>query len=196
MDILVVDNGSYYLDNLIRLLPQSTVEVISYNKLLGITCNNYDAIILSGGHGLSVINHEKNYEAELELIRSIQVPLLGICLGSELIAFAYGSQLVRMEHKEKGLIHIEITKPDPVFRSVYNILVYESHRWAISTLSKELVQLAISKDGIEVFRHASRPIYGVQFHPEAFVEVTNGNVLLKNFFRLVSEKTQKFPSTD
>jgi GMP synthase-like glutamine amidotransferase len=186
MDILVVDNGSSYLDNLIRLLPQSTVKVVSYGRLFGIKPNDFDGIILSGGHGISVVDHQLIYKEELELIKSINRPMLGICLGCELIAFAYNSQLERLENKEKGLMHLEVVVPDPIFRNMTNILVYESHRWAIKTLGKELISLAISKDGIEVFKHATRSLYGVQFHPEAFTEETNGSTFLANFFHLIS----------
>ncbi len=153
MNILLVDNGSYYLQKLISLIPQGTLQISSYGNLHNCNIKKFDAVILSGGHSFSIVYNEPLYQDELEIIRSLTVPTLGICLGCELIAFAFGSHLERMESKEKGLVQVIVNKPDPIFAENKNFVVYESHRWAIKDVSKELEVLAISKDGIEVIKH-------------------------------------------
>ena len=185
MNILLVDNGSFYLDKLINLIPQANLQISSYNNLRNISLNKFDAVILSGGHSFSVVYHEPLYQGELNLIRSLNIPTLGICLGCELIAFAFGAKLERMESKEKGLIQVTVNKPDPIFDENTSFVVYESHRWAIKNTPKDLESLAISKDGVEVIKHKTKKIYGMQFHPEAFPDVTTGNRLFLNFFDLV-----------
>lgn len=191
MRTLLVDNGSFFLDNLRQLLgtyPDNEVTVVNYSVIPGREKNNYDLIILSGGHHKVIDHADDLYKEEINLILTGRTPILGICLGCELIAYAYGSHLDFIGHKEEGLIEISIVNDDPIFKNIRDpIPVYESHKYSISELPKEISQLAKSKDGPEIIKHISKPIYGFQFHPE--VDSRNSDTL-RLFLNTVNQLTQ------
>jgi len=146
-----------------------------------------DVIILSGGHSLSVINHDTEFKNELEVIRKTNIPLIGICLGFELIAHAYSATLRRLETKEKGLVQLKVIQPHQVLLGITEANVYESHRWIVERVPKPLVGLAASKDGYEIIAHESKPIFGFQFHPEMFQEEAVGDEVMKNCLNYIKE---------
>ncbi|MBX4204608.1 MAG: gamma-glutamyl-gamma-aminobutyrate hydrolase family protein [Candidatus Doudnabacteria bacterium] len=176
MKTLLIDNGSKYTKKLQKLCAAD--KTIDWQNLDIRQCANYDLIILSGGHLFPVVSHEKDFKDEIKLIKRLKKPIIGICLGSELIAHAYGASLVRMNRKKHG--EIKIRGKGGVFN------VYESHRWAIKKLPANLVEIARSKDGVEIFRHKTKPIVGIQFHPEVLVSKTSGRNLFQNILNTLS----------
>jgi len=179
MKLLVINNHSKHIKEL--LLKLKGAKVIDFKKLENKDYKEYDAIILSGGSSLSVKNHKKEYLKELHLIENCQKPILGICLGFELVNFAFGEDLEMLEQKEKGEISIRLVSEDEIFKSLpREFNVYESHRWVVPK-NKILNSLAISKDGIEAVKHPNKKIYGIQFHPEVFIENKYGEILFRNF---------------
>ena len=179
MKILLIDNGTAYHEKLLELLSYYEVVIRRVNDHNFIV-DNADVIILSGGHSNSVINHQKFYKKEIDLIRNNQKPLLGICLGAELLGFTFGASLKRMKKKEKGIVKLEIDSDDGIFEGMNNIFVYESHRWVIKELGSTLVGLARSTDGYEIIKHKDFPFYGFQFHPEMLVDRTSGEKIFRN----------------
>ncbi len=182
MRLLVVNNHSAHIKEL--LLQLGTSHLIDFELLSSTDLSQYDAIILSGGSSLSVKNHEKEYAAEFALIETWTKPMLGICLGFELINFAFDEELVRLNARESGTLPIELldaASGDALFGTFPRAFtVYESHRWIVAQ-NKFLLPLARSKDGIEAVKHPQRMIYGVQFHPEVFVADGHAAALLRSF---------------
>lgn len=117
------------------------------------------------GEGSSVTASSRAYSEETKLLKNTGKPVIGICLGCELIAYTFGCVLKHNEVKQRGLQHIQIID-FTFFGKGENIEVYESHTWSISNLSHEIKPLAKSNIGIEAIAHIERPIYGFQFHPE------------------------------
>lgn len=176
---LLVNNGTSYLKDLERLLlPFFSIHTVSYNHILDTAL--YDLTILSGGHSFSILDHENIYKNELSIIRKSYKPIIGICLGFELVAHAFGASLKRMEKKENGIISLNPLRKDGIFKNLPNLEVYENHRWVVDDLSHDLSGLAKSKDGYEVIKHKHRPIYGLQFHPEKCVNRTCGDEIFRN----------------
>lgn len=139
-------------------------------------------------HSLSVVGHDGEYQNELQVIREANVPIIGICLGFELIAHAFGSPLYRLETKEKGFVKLNIVQSHPIFSDIAQVKVFESHRWVVKSVRTPLVGLARSKDGYEVIIHESRPIFGFQFHPEMFQDVTEGDEIMENCLQYIENK--------
>jgi GMP synthase-like glutamine amidotransferase len=193
MNILLIDNGSAYITELKRLLSSHNVTHIKYNLADLATAGRYDLIILSGGHTFSVVNHDLMYEKELDIIKKSLRPILGICLGSQLIAHAYGAKIEKMDYKEHGMVKMEIIQSDRIFKGIEetSVQVFENHRWVIREVPPVFDVLATSKDGIEVIKHCMRPIYGFQFHPEMFTEKTQGDEIFANVINLMQERTNQ-----
>lgn len=78
-----------------------------------------------------------------------------------------------------------ISTKDDLFLGIDKFSVYEAHRFVVRETPPELIVLAKSKDGIEAFKHISLPIYGVQFHPEMFIDQTAGKSVFENFLSLI-----------
>ena len=182
MKLLVINNHSAYIKKLLSKFKG--VELIDFKKLTKDNYKKYDKIILSGGSSLSVKNHKKEYSKELKLIKRCKKPVLGICLGFELINFAFKEKLKQLKKKESGIISIELISRDKLFKSFpKEFNVYESHRWVVPK-NKFLISLAKSKDGIEAVKHPKKEIYGVQFHPEVFVNNEHVEKILRNFLKI------------
>lgn len=179
MRILLIDNHTRYATELQSLLSGHDVETVPFDMLSGV--QEHDAIILSGGHKLTVADHKAEYAAELRMIRESDVPVLGICLGFELICTAYGEQLVRHDALEKGIVEIRQDFDDPIFAGIPSRFeAFENHRWGVEKV-EHLLALASSKDGVEIVRSIDTRVYGLQFHPEMFPEKEIGRMFLKNF---------------
>ncbi|SNB61174.1 anthranilate synthase, component II [Arboricoccus pini] len=126
----------------------------------------------------------------LPLIRAAigRCPILGVCLGHQAIAQAFGASIVRaplpmhgkisqIEHDSTGLFK---GLPSPIEATRYHSLCA-----APATIPDELVVNARSQDGVIMgLRHKSLPIHGVQFHPES-IETHQGKALLRNFIALL-----------
>ncbi len=95
MKTLIVDNGSTLLEKLVKLSP-GTEEVVDYENIPD-DIRDYSLIILSGSSQFPVVGHEQSLQAEIQLIINAKIPIVGICFGHELIAHAFGAELVHLE---------------------------------------------------------------------------------------------------
>lgn len=181
--ILIVDNESIHIKEIALLFPGKKITFCPYNKIPDTT--NYDLIILSGGSHYSVTQKPSHYTKELALIRKSKTPLLWICLGCQLIAHAFGSKLTQMS--EKLTQEIEIRN----WLDKKNYTVFEAHKYAITTLWPKLKGIAKSKYGYEIIRHTTRPIRGLQFHPEVDMAHTQGKNIVKEIINLAFWEPKK-----
>jgi anthranilate synthase component 2 len=121
----------------------------------------------------------------IDLIRAnTDIPLLGVCLGHQAIAEAFGARVVRGElpvHGKVSEVRHEGQRlfagcPTPMHTARYHSLVV-----APETLPDELSVDASTDDGaIMAVSHRERPIFGIQFHPESF-GTAGGDQLIVNF---------------
>jgi GMP synthase (glutamine-hydrolysing) len=155
--------------------------------------SDLEAIILSGSsaHLQNQDTYEK-YEAEIELIKQARVPILGICFGHQLIGIAFGSKLHSEPDYTKDFHTIEILEPNGIFCSWQRgdtLTVSQYHKDFLSELPEGFVRLAKSQScKIEVMRHQTEPIYGIQAHIErASNENPDGNLIMRNFVENVIE---------
>lgn len=141
-----------------------------------------------------------------EVVLKTSLPQLGICGGHQLIGMMYGSTCGLMrkirdddadhnpryhpgEYKEWGVYPVTVERQDPLWAGLgQTFRVQQFHRSELKRLGRDLVRLASSRDcQIQAFRHRSKRIYGVQFHPEeASEDFPAGFVILKNFFKLAA----------
>jgi len=183
MKILIIDNGTSYLAQLKKLID-GLVDVISYSEIAEKNdeyFEQFNAIVLSGGHSFPVTGNETALQSEIYLIKNIHKPIFGICYGFELIAHTFGAKLEQLKNKEHGIIDIEVIQQNDIFQNILSFKVFESHRWVVQEPLDDLLVLAKSKNGVEAIKHKTYPIYAVQFHPEMFIDETCGDEIFNNF---------------
>jgi GMP synthase (glutamine-hydrolysing) len=167
--ILIVDNHTKHLTDLQKLVSDLEFQVCRREDFSVSFTENFDVIIFTGGSGADVYpvkNYELEYEAEINFIKNTDKKIIGICLGCEIVATALGCTLKELKSEERGIINIKFGTED--------IPVYEAHRFIVSEVSGVVEILATSKDGIEAIKHKTRPVYGLQFHPEMSVDGEKG----------------------
>ncbi|MGF1562179.1 MAG: anthranilate synthase component II [Geminicoccaceae bacterium] len=191
--LLLLDNYDSFTYNLFHYLGELGAQVVvRRNDALGVgevMAMRPTAIVISPGPcdpdraGISVPLIQAAAEAG--------IPLLGVCLGHQSIAQAFGGRIVRanrvMHGKMSDITHdgsgVFRELPSPFAATRYHSLIAEP-----VSLPGCLTVNARSEDGtIMGLRHTSLPIHGVQFHPES-IETRQGHWLLRNFLRLVPEK--------
>jgi GMP synthase-like glutamine amidotransferase len=187
MRALIINNGTIRLEELEELLKSQAckVQVIQRNQIPNIDVEMFDLVVLSGSSINSVKGNEDLYKDEIDLILGSGIPIIGVCLGFQLIAYAFGAELYKRSRKRKGIIRIQVLNSTGIFRGLPNFKVYNSHKWVVKELPSELVPLARSRDGIEAFKHKHRSIYGFQFHPEMFREKSCGDEIFKNVMNCI-----------
>jgi GMP synthase (glutamine-hydrolysing) len=169
MKISIIDNGSRYLSELVNFAKDNAsneVQVLELQKLNTKDLDESDLVILSGGHKDPVSLNPEKYQTEIDFVKSTDKPVLGVCLGFEIIAYAFGSELERMHNKESKILSLKWLAQSPISDLFNSVDVQEHHRWRIKKLSNKLFPLAESEDGIEIIKHIDKPIFGFQFHPE------------------------------
>lgn len=188
--ILLIDNYDSFVYNLARYIGMLGRErKVCRNDALSlddIEAMKPEGIILSPGPCTP-----KESGISVDLIRRFgaHIPILGVCLGHQCIAEAYGGRTVRaphpvhgrtstIEHNGHGLF---LGLPSPMDVARYHSLTVELPS------SDSLSITAMSDDGvIMALRHCRFPVYGVQFHPESAL-TDNGLDIIRNFITLAMQ---------
>jgi len=189
MRVLIVDNFDSFVYNLAQYVGLLGGEPLVYrNDHITVPEANQlnpDRIILSPGPGRP--DDRKYFGICLDIIRKIspRVPTLGVCLGHQGIAYAFGGSIVPAKHLMHGKTSSIKHQGTALFKDVQNPLRatrYHSLVCSRKNFPKCLEETATSVDDDEIMglRHHSYPIYGVQFHPESIL-TTEGLKIVKNF---------------
>lgn len=145
----------------------------------------YCAAIISGSQWL--LSVEDPPAPLVEFVRSLKVPTLGICFGHQLFARASGTQVLSGELIERDETII-ISEPGTLFHGMEPEMDFrESHREyvvaePIERAGWHIIARSASCE-VEAMHHPTRPLYGVQFHPER--SGLNGEKLFENFYNQI-----------
>ena len=187
--IVVIDNYDSFTYNLVQYLGELGADVRVYrNDAVSVAELGEPlpaGIVISPGPG-----GPGNAGISCEAIRaySDRVPILGVCLGHQCIGEAFGGKVVhakslmhgktsRIRHNGKGIFSMI---ENPMTATRYHSLALERE-----SLPPVLEVCAESEEGeVMGIRHVSRPVFGVQFHPESFL-TQYGMRILENFLSLV-----------
>ena len=186
--ILVIDNYDSFTYNLVHYLNELGAETrvhrndaITVAEALGM---QPQAILLSPG---PCTPNEAGICLELSAAADPAMPILGVCLGHQSIGQAYGGEVVRAQalmHGKTSPIHHEGKGVFAGLKNPFTATRYHSLSVLKSNLPADLEVSAWTDDGeIMGFQHRSRPVYGVQFHPES-IATECGHELLANFLDL------------
>lgn len=177
MNVLIIDNGSKHVDKIEQFFDGWDVKRAQFDDPSIHETPADTLAILSGGRKMAVIGHGYEYENEFEFIRNFAGPIIGICLGFEMIAHLNGDWITRLETRIEGNKTVQATVEGELLGLPEEASVYEAHRWILQSVDEPLTVLARSDDGVEAFKHASRPVYGTQFHPEISSDNDGGKIL-------------------
>jgi anthranilate synthase/aminodeoxychorismate synthase-like glutamine amidotransferase len=185
--LLVIDNYDSFVHNLARYLRQLghdvRVERNDSEALSRIEMLRPDAIVISPGPGTPM-----QAGRCLDIVRhwSDRIPMLGVCLGHQVLAEEFGARVVRacepvhvrassIQHSGRGIF---AGLPNPLHVGRYHSLVVDG-----ATLPEVLHPLAHTQDGtLMAFEHRQLPLVGLQFHPES-VLTQFGDRILAGFLR-------------
>jgi len=190
--ILVIDNYDSFVYNIAQIVSElGAIAIVVRNdeiSLSAIDRINPDKIIISPGPGTP--EKKEDIGISLDIIKRYckSIPILGICLGHQVIGYAFGAKIRRARTIMHGKIDtIKILNEDTLLKGIPKIIKATRYNsLVIDNVSKELVIDAISlNDGeIMAIHHVEYPIYGLQFHPES-IGTEHGKQILKNFIDMV-----------
>ncbi len=186
--IIIIDFGSQVTKLIARRIREFGVfsQIVPFDKVTRklLSNNSVKGIILSGGPK-SV--HEKNSPKIDDYIYELEIPILGICYGLQLIAKQFGGKIIPSTDREFGKTKIKLTKKSPLLENVLfpnkPVQVWMSHSDKISVIPDSFEKIA-SSDNCEfaAIQNQKKKIYCVQFHPEV-IHTIGGKKILKNFIR-------------
>lgn len=196
--LLLIDNYDSFTFNLLQYFGElgATCTVVRNDEItvdeIGARCDDgaYSGIILSPGPC-----SPKEAGVCVPLVRALSgtLPILGVCLGHQSIAAAFGATIIRakslMHGKQSHMIHD--SSADGLFNGLPSPVVFgRYHSLAIdaSSLPPSIIVDARAEHDQEIMsiRHCDHPTFGVQFHPESILS-PHGKTLLANFLALTSE---------
>jgi len=180
---LVIDNGTIHIGEIKSLLKDFQITTIPFAKADKSYVQDYDLLILTGSSSYPLVGHQSQFANEIEIIKTLDIPIIGICLGFELISYAYGAELLHVNKKIQGINVIRPIVKDFLFSGISDFEVYEGHRWLVKEVPPSIEGIAESNDGIEVIRHKRENKYGFQFHPEVLIDKTCGKEIFGNLLR-------------
>jgi GMP synthase (glutamine-hydrolysing) len=186
MRIWVVNNGSQWTHRewrVLRYLKQDTQIVENETPVEQLQEAGLDGLVLSGGAAQVAVDGRLG--AVGDYLDRLDVPILGVCAGHQFMGLHFGGRLRAGGSPEFGQVEVEVLEPSGLFEGVPGrTVVWGNHNDEIEALPAGFVATARS-DGcpVQAMRHESRPLFGVQFHPE--VEHTqHGLTIFRNFVRI------------
>jgi GMP synthase (glutamine-hydrolysing) len=184
--VLVLDFGSQYAQLIARRVREQNVycEIVRHDiSAEQVRRHKANGLILSGGPN-SV--YESGAPKCDPAIFDLGIPVLGICYGMQLACETLGGKVDRAPAREYGRARVSITSHADLFAGLPEEMdVWMSHGDQVSQVSDEFEPLArTSTCPIAAVRHKTRPVFGLQFHPEV-THTPLGGTVLHNFLMTV-----------
>ena len=186
--IILIDNYDSFTFNLYHYLSSLKVNVdvarndqINSNEILK---KRYNKVVISPGPG----NPDQSGNC-LKIVKSLykKIPILGVCLGHQIIGQVFGSKVIQAKKLMHGKISKIISKKTGILKNLpktFEATRYHSLIIDKKTLSKDLEITAETKDRIIMgVKHKKFNVHGVQFHPES-IKTKIGIQILKNFLKI------------
>lgn len=186
MKTLIIDNYDSFTFNLYQLIATVNQELpvvirndqCSWSDILNIS---FDNIVISSGAGTP--SNEGDFGVCHKVLCKANVPILGIGLGHQGVGYVYGAQIIHAPEIMHGRLSKVYHSEDNLFKGIpKEFEVVRNHSLVIKDdLPMCLEKIAWTKEGIIMgLKHADRPIWGIQFHPES-VCTEFGMQILRNY---------------
>lgn len=189
MKILIIDNFDSFTHNIAQYLYEVTgvqplvlPNTAAYDSLPLDECG---AVVLSPGPGRP--SREADFGVCREIIARCELPLLGVCLGHQGIAEFFGGRTGHAPTPTHGIVDTVTHLGTGLFAGLpQDLPVVRYHSLVSTDLPDTLERTAWTRDGLTMgIAHRSRPVWGVQFHPES-IESVGGHRILANFVALAA----------
>ena len=196
--ILIIDFGSQFTQLIARRIRElgAFSEIISHKKIKIKDLNkSIRGIILSGGP-LNVYEINK-YSFDKKII-NLDIPILGICFGHQILSKLNGGNVKKSKHREFGLANIYRKNESLLTKNFFNKKklkkVWMSHADQVSKLPKNFKVIASSTNSkFAIVENKQKKFYGIQFHPEV-THTENGKKLISNFIFLICRMKRNWSS--
>ena len=198
--ILIVDFGSQFTQLIARRVRELGVfsEIVSHKKIkLKDIDQTIKGIILSGGP-LNVYQIDK-YSFDKKILQ-LNIPILGICFGHQILSKLNGGKVKQSKHREFGLANIykknNSLLTSNFFKKSNTKKVWMSHADQVSKIPRNFRAVASSTNSkFAIVEDRIKKFYGVQFHPEV-THTENGKKIISNFVFLICKIKKNWSSKD
>ena len=198
--VVIIDFGSQFTQLIARRIRELGVfsEIVSHKKIKTSGINqSVRGIILSGGP-LNVYQINK-YSFDKKILE-LNIPILGICFGHQILSKLSGGRVRQSKHREFGLANIFKKRDSLLTKNFYGVKktkeVWMSHADQVSKLPKNFQVIASSTNSkYAIVENKLKKYYGVQFHPEV-THTENGKKLISNFVFLICKIKKNWSSKD
>jgi anthranilate synthase component 2 len=187
--IVLIDNYDSFTFNLVHYFGELGADVVVHrnNKVSAdaVIAADPDAIVLSPG---PCTPNEAGICLELVEKASATIPMFGVCLGLQAMGQAFGGSVVRAPLPVHGKLSDVTHKGQGVFRGIngpFRATRYHSLVVDRATMPDTLAVMAETDGLVMGAAHKTRPVHGVQFHPESIAS-EHGHLILKNFLELAA----------
>lgn len=202
MKVLLVDNYDSFTFNLYQLaadvLGTKPTVVRNDDRWELIANDEFDAAIISPGPGTP--ERSSDFGISRRVLTELNIPVLGVCLGHQGICHFEGAPIVHAPEPVHGGLSKIFHDGTGLFQGIPNPFTVVRYHSLVARepLPPTLRKTAWTEDGLLMgVAHESRPVWGVQFHPESIC-TTYGAQLIRNFFQLAQDSLPRLtsPSTE
>lgn len=185
--VYVIDNGGQWTHRIWRVLREIGCETKIIPNTTPMSEIDADALVLSGG-APRVAWESPRLGNCTDYLNKFGGPIMGICVGLQLMAIHCGGKAGPSKVPEYGLAKIRVIEEDDLFRGLpKEFLVWESHNDEVKD-APDFRVLAVSENcSVQAVKHLERPYYGVQFHPEVN-NTEHGEEIYRNFVSIVETR--------
>ncbi len=191
--VMVVDNYDSFVYNIVDMLAKLGARSIVVRNdeitVSGVRRISPDAIVISPGPGHPARPRDTGVSPRIVEELGPDTPILGICLGHQIIGSVYGAEIRRARTIKHGKTSRIKHNGDQLYTGMPAVFTgMRYHSLAVDSLPRELEATAWSLDDGEIMgiRHVRHPVAGVQFHPES-VGTEDGLRILGNFLRYYAD---------
>jgi len=161
---LIINHRTKYIGNVVRLFEGC--DVMDYKHFNPERCEEYDYIILSGG---PIDITGDNIKEEKQWLSKTNKPILGICLGIQILSLVYGETMYKFVANRK--LNEKVRFVDTDYNMFYN------HTYYFNKIPKDFVG-EVKNNVLIYMRHKTKPILAFQGHPE----MTDNGEKIRDFF--------------
>ncbi len=182
----VIDNGGQWTHRIWRLLRDLGCETEIVSNETSVNEITADALVLSGG-APRIAWETPKLGMCMDYLDNFKGPILGICVGHQLMAINRGGKAGPSSIPEFGLMQIEVLNEDELFKGIpKEFFVWESHNDEVKEASEFIILAKSQGCAIQAMRHKEKPFFGIQFHAEVN-DTQYGEEIYKNFIQFVKK---------